>query len=216
MSDENLSSPNTTEEDSNVQQAPKPAADQSVAAGKARVAEAERARSHEGDVAQEADDAADDAVDAIFTREISSKEAYAFMQNRELSWLTFNERVLDQGADESVPLLQRLNFISIFWSNLQEFFMVRVGSLTDLSYIKPPIHDSKTGMTPTQQIEAINERCHELYPIEESIYERVRGNLARQGVRHLRPDDLSDEQREFLDDYMEVNVEPFLSPQIIN
>ena len=53
-----------------------------------------------------------------------------YMQNRELSWLTFNERVLDQGADETVPLLERLNFISIFWSNLQEFFMVRVGSLT--------------------------------------------------------------------------------------
>ena len=60
-----------------------------------------------------------------------SKESY--LQNRELSWLTFNERVLDQGADETVPLLERLNFISIFWSNLQEFFMVRVGSLTDLS-----------------------------------------------------------------------------------
>ncbi len=58
-----------------------------------------------------------------------------YLQNRELSWLDFNERVLEQGADESVPLLQRLNFISIFWSNLQEFFMVRVGSLTDLSLV---------------------------------------------------------------------------------
>ena len=141
---------------------------------------------------------------------------YAFMQNRELSWLAFDERVLDQGADESVPLLQRLNFISIFRSNLQEFFMVRVGSLTDLSYIKPPVHDYKTGMTPAQQIKAIHERCHELYPIEENNYERVRGNLAREGVRHLRPEDLNDEQRKFLATYVKANVEPFLSPQIIN
>ena len=72
----------------------------------------------------------------------------AYMQNRELSWLDFNKRVLDQGADETVPLLERLNFISIFWSNLQEFFMVRVGSLTDLSLVKKSIVDSKTGMTP--------------------------------------------------------------------
>ena len=110
-----------------------------------------------------------------------------YLHNRELSWLSFNERVLDQGADDSVQLLERLNFISIFRSNLQEFFMVRVGSLTDLSYIKTPVHDSKTGMTPQEQIAAIHERCHELYPIEESIYERVRGNLAKEGIRHLRP-----------------------------
>ncbi len=139
-----------------------------------------------------------------------------FMQNRELSWLAFNERVLDQGADESVPLLDRLNFISIFWSNLQEFFMVRVGSLTDLSYIKPPLRESKTGMTAKEQIRAIHERCAELYPIQESYYEHVRGSLAKQGVRHLRPEDLSDEQRNYLAGLVKHNIEPFLSPQIIN
>ena len=139
-----------------------------------------------------------------------------YLHNRELSWLSFNARVLDQGADDSVRLLERLNFISIFRSNLQEFFMVRVGSLTDLSYIKTPVHDSKTGMTPQEQIAAIHERCHELYPIEESIYERVRGNLAKEGIRHLRPIDISAEQRAYLSGYMEGNVKPFLSPQIIN
>ena len=139
-----------------------------------------------------------------------------YMQNRELSWLSFNERVLDQGADESVPLLDRLNFISIFWSNLQEFFMVRVGSLTDLSFIKPPVRESKTGMTPKEQIRAIHERCAELYPIQESYYEHVRGSLAKEGVRHLRPDDLSEEQRNYLGGLVEHNIAPFLSPQIIN
>ena len=163
-----------------------------------------------------------DAADDDYDEELSddgdddAEGGVAYMQNRELSWLTFNERVLDQGADESVPLLERLNFISIFWSNLQEFFMVRVGSLTDLSYIEPPAIDSKTGMTPDEQIKAIHERCHELYPIQESTYEHVRGGLAKEGVRHLRPDDLSDEQRNYLFGLVRHNIEPFLSPQIIN
>ena len=138
------------------------------------------------------------------------------MQNRELSWLTFNERVLDQGADETVPLLERLNFISIFWSNLQEFFMVRVGSLTDLSLLKKQVLDSKTGMTPAEQLSAIHKRCHELYPLQEQTYAEVRQALAAHGVRHLRPADLNDEQRAFLTDYTAANIMPFLSPQIIN
>ena len=143
-----------------------------------------------------------------------SKESY--LQNRELSWLTFNERVLDQGADETVPLLGRLNFISIFWSNLQEFFMVRVGSLTDLSLVKKHIIDSKSGMTPAEQLDAIYARCHELYPIQERTYESVRKQLCARGVCSLRPEDLDDEQRAFLSDYVHKNVMPFLSPQIIN
>ena len=138
------------------------------------------------------------------------------MQNRELSWLTFNERVLDQGADETVPLLERLNFISIFWSNLQEFFMVRVGSLTDLSLLKKQVLDSKTGMTPAEQLSAIHKHCHELYPVQEQTYAEVRQALAAHGVRHLRPADLNDEQRAFLADYTAANIMPFLSPQIIN
>ena len=142
--------------------------------------------------------------------------AAPYLQNRELSWLAFNERVLDQGADETVPLLERLNFISIFWSNLQEFFMVRVGSLTDLSLVKKHIIDSKSGMTPAEQLDAIYARCHELYPIQERTYEEVRRLLREQGVSHLRPGDLDDEQRAFLARHVRQNVMPFLSPQIIN
>ena len=160
-----------------------------------------------------------DAQENEFSEDLARNNAQGdanFMQNRELSWLTFNQRVLDQGADPSVPLLARLNFISIFWSNLQEFFMVRVGSLTDLSYIEPPIRDSKTNMTPEEQLLAIYRRCHELYPLYESNYEELRLKLAAEGVSHLRPADLTDEQRDFLADYMRDNIEPFLSPQIIN
>lgn len=143
-------------------------------------------------------------------------KAAPYMQNRELSWLTFNERVLAQGADETVPLLERLNFISIFWSNLQEFFMVRVGSLTDLSLVKKHIIDSKSGMTPAEQLDAIYARCHELYPIQERAYENVRQLLRERGVNNLRPEELSDEQLLYLADYLHDNVIPFLSPQIIN
>ena len=121
-----------------------------------------------------------------------------YLQNRELSWLDFNERVLEQGADESVPLLQRLNFISIFWSNLQEFFMVRVGSLTDLSLVKKHIVDSKSNMTPSEQLRAIYLRCHELYPAYECTFEQVRLLLSKVGVTHVRPDELTDEQRAYL------------------
>lgn len=145
------------------------------------------------------------------------KEGYPpYLQNRELSWLAFNERVLDQGSDETVPMLERWNFVSIFWSNLQEFFMVRVGSLTDLSLAKKEIIDSKSGMTPAEQINAIHERCHELYPIQERVFEKIRTDLMKEGVHHLRPADLDDEQRGYLSDYFHVNVMPFLSPQIIN
>ena len=139
-----------------------------------------------------------------------------YMQNRELSWLDFNKRVLDQGADPTVPLLERLNFISIFWSNLQEFFMVRVGSLGDLALLKKSIIDPKSGMTPAEQLDAIYERCHELYPYYEETYQHLNGLLAREGIRQVRKDRLTDEQLVFLDDYMADNVLPFLSPQIVN
>ena len=76
----------------------------------------------------------------------------SYTQHRELSWLKFNQRVLEEATDESVPLLERLKFISIFTSNLDEFFMVRVGSLFDLSVMTPDAIDNKTGQTPMQQL----------------------------------------------------------------
>ena len=139
-----------------------------------------------------------------------------YMQNRELSWLTFNKRVLDQGEDHNVPLLERLTFVSIFCSNLQEFFMVRVGSLTDLSLVDKDMRDNKTQMTPSEQLLAIYERCHELYPEEERIFNKIMGQLAECGIRQLLPEDLSNEQAEYLHAYLQERVVPYLSPQIIN
>lgn len=144
------------------------------------------------------------------------KSAVPFMQNRELSWLDFNKRVLDQGADPSVPLLERLGFVSIYWSNLQEFFMIRVGSLTDLSLLKKPIIDSKSNMSVEEQLSAIYRRCHELNPYYEECYDELSKQLAEQGIVNVREKQLSDEQRAFVSDWFHANIMPFLSPQIVN
>ena len=80
---------------------------------------------------------------------------YPFTQNRELSWLRFNDRVLSEAMDETLPLLERLKFISIFTSNLDEFFMIRVGSLFDMMHVKAHAIDNKSGMTPKEQLEHI-------------------------------------------------------------
>ncbi len=139
-----------------------------------------------------------------------------YLQNRELSWLDFNKRVLDQGTDDSVPLLERLNFISIFWSNLKEFFMIRVGSLTDLSLVKKLIIDQKSGMTPSEQLDAIYERCHELYPYYEKTYKDLRKLMIDEGIMHMHEDDLDEKSKAHLDKYVHDNIIPVLSPQIIN
>ncbi len=145
-----------------------------------------------------------------------SRAVAPYLQNRELSWLEFNKRVLDQGADDTVPLLERLNFISIFWSNLQEFFMVRVGSLTDLLLLKKPMADRKSGMGPAEQLDAIYRRCHELYPYYEDCFKGLRRLLAHEGILNMHPGGLDEEQRAYLDGYFHNNVVPFLSPQIVN
>lgn len=152
------------------------------------------------------------------TREKPMSEAKPkpYMQNRELSWLTFNQRVLDQGTDETVPPLEQLKFAAIFSSNLQEFFMVRVGSLTDLTLIKKPIRDNKTLMTPQEQLDEIYKRSHELYPLHESIFETISAKLEKESITRITPETINDEQRKYLIAYAAKNITPFLSPQVIN
>ena len=145
-----------------------------------------------------------------------ARNVLPYMQNRELSWLEFNKRVLDQGEDHNVPLLERLTFVSIFSSNLQEFFMVRVGSLTDLALVNKEMRDNKTEMTPDEQLLAIYERCAQLYPEQERIFSSIQSQLAEHGIRQLKPEDLNEEQAEYLKAHLHANVVPYLSPQIIN
>lgn len=139
-----------------------------------------------------------------------------YMQNRELSWLAFNQRVLDQSVDPSVPLLERLKFLAIWRSNLEEFFMVRVGSLLDLALAKTDVYDSKTGMTPNEQLDAVYARVRDLTPQASKDFHAVRARLANAGIRQLYPDELSAEQAEQVKAYLDANVLPLISPQIIN
>ena len=106
---------------------------------------------------------------------------YSYTQNRELSWLRFNRRVLEEAADDTVPTLERLKFISIFTSNLDEFFMVRVGSLVDMASVSPKDVDNKSGMGPKEQLEAIHEVVPGLIEIKGQLFQRVSALLAQEG-----------------------------------
>ena len=127
--------------------------------------------------------------------------AYAYTQNRELSWLRFNRRVLEEAGDSAVPLLERLKYISIFTSNLDEFFMVRVGSLFDLSLVSPEQTDNKTGLTPMEQLEAVYSVIPGLVEIKNRLYTDVAALLRQQGICDLTMDELTPEERRYAGNY---------------
>lgn len=136
--------------------------------------------------------------------------------NRELSWLQFNERVLEESEDLSVPLYERLRFIAIFQSNLDEFFMVRVGSLFDQFLLDETVYDSKTNMTADQQLSHIFKRVKELLPRKAISYLELWKQLAEQGIQHVSVQKLTAEQHDFLKLYFEKEIAPLISPQIID
>ena len=140
----------------------------------------------------------------------------SYTQNRELSWLKFNERVLHEAADPTVPLIERLRFASIFTSNLDEFFMVRVGSLIDLNMIAPDEADNKSHLTPSQQLDRIYEAVRPLIERRDEIYRELTAELAANGVAEVSYEALSDNQRAYVHDYYKENIRPLLSPQIID
>lgn len=140
----------------------------------------------------------------------------SYTQNRELSWLKFNERVLAEATDGAVPLMERLRFASIFTSNLDEFFMVRVGSLIDLNMIAPDEVENKSGMTPAQQLERIFSAVRPLIARRDEIYRELTDALARQGVIELDYGELSESQHAYVHEYYRNNIRPILSPQIID
>ena len=135
--------------------------------------------------------------------------------NRELSWLKFNTRVLEETEDTSNPFCERLSFASIFQSNLDEFFMVRVGSLYDQMLVSKDIRDNKTNMTCQEQLFAIFEQVKLLTQRKDAAYAELKRGLETQGVEICSYSELEKRDVEFLDSYFEHEVRPLLSPQII-
>lgn len=137
-------------------------------------------------------------------------------ENRELSWLKFNERVLEEANDKSTPLGERLLFSSIFSSNLDEFFMVRVGSLHDSMLIDDNERDGKTLMKPSEQLSAIFDRVKTLSAMHDKSFDKICSKLEDAGIKKLNPEKLSKDDKNFTDKYFKREVSPFLSPLVID
>lgn len=136
-------------------------------------------------------------------------------KNRELSWLQFNERVLEEADNPQVPLCERLTFVSIFQTNLDEFFMVRVGSLQDQELLKEKITDNKTGMSPAQQIDAIVEEVQRLIGKRDEIYGRLMGQIEEQGIRIVDFHKIGEEEETLLEVYFDQEIAPLISPTVV-
>ena len=141
---------------------------------------------------------------------------FSYTQNRELSWLRFDNRVLDEAFDETVPLFERLKFVSIFESNLDEFLMVRVGGLSDLAELKKQPVDNKSNMTASEQVDAVMAEMPGLLTRWESIFKSIEGKLDTLGVHRARIDSLTPEERTFVTRYFQAYVSPVISPLVID
>lgn len=136
-------------------------------------------------------------------------------ENRELSWLKFNERVLEEAEDTSVPLCERMTFLSIFQSNLDEFFMVRVGSLEDQKLLSQKLRENKTNMTAGEQIEAILKRVAELNERKDAIYASIMKEVGEKGVHLTDFKALAKSESKYLEEYFMKEIVPLLSVMIV-
>lgn len=136
--------------------------------------------------------------------------------NRELSWLEFNRRVLSESLNPKIPLMERLKFLSIYFSNLDEFFMVRVGSLHDQSIIEPNKLDDKTGLNAAGQIDAILKKVAEINPIAERAWESIKQQLRAQDIDLMDTQHLNKLDEQIVQKYFAENIRPLLSPQIVD
>ena len=144
-----------------------------------------------------------------------SEYDYSYSWNRELSWLNFNKRVLAEAMDDGVPLLEKLNFLKIFSSNLDEFFMVRVGKLSDLALLRQTAPDNKSGMTPQEQLEAVFRQCAKLYDLRDKVFRNVEKRFRDLGVYNLAMSELSKAQKKAVYKYFKIAILPVLSPFVI-
>ena len=139
-----------------------------------------------------------------------------YTQNRELSWLRFDDRVLDEAFDRTVPLFERLKFVSIFESNLDEFFMIRVGGLSDLATLKHQPRENKTGLTPAEQIDRIFRELPALTRRASQAFRDLESQLADVGIERMEPADLIGADRIFVEGYFRRYVLPVMSPLVID
>ncbi len=145
------------------------------------------------------------------------KKKYNYTQNREVSWLRFNQRVLEEAKDDSLPLLERMKFVSIFTSNLDEFFMVRVGSIYDMSMLEGDTAvDRWSGMTFNEQLETIYDAVAPLYKERDKTYTTIMKLLAPYGVCGLSFSDLEAKEKKHIRKYFKEQIKPILSPQIVD
>lgn len=138
------------------------------------------------------------------------------MMNRELSWLKFNERVLNEARNPKVPLAERLTFVSIYQSNLDEFYRVRVGTLMDQMDVSEVVRENKTNMTSEEQVKAIIRATRELEEKKTVIYEQLMGELEPKGIRLINFNKLSAEEGKILEEYFDREIAPYLSANIVS
>lgn len=136
--------------------------------------------------------------------------------NRELSWLKFNERVLEEAQDNNVPLLERFTFATIFQSNLDEFFMVRVGSLFDQMIVDRKKRENKTNMTSEEQLDAIFKRVKELESVKDKTYKDIMNSFTEYGIEQINFSNATEQEKKFLELYFKHEIKPLLSPLIID
>lgn len=135
--------------------------------------------------------------------------------NRELSWLKFNERVLEEAENPSVPLCERLTFMSIYQTNMDEFFMVRVGSLFDQTLLQKEIRENKTGMTSQEQVDAILKQTRKTDCRKEAVYDELMECIAKEGIQILRFQDIDSEGCKYLEKYFDSEIAPLISPTVV-
>ncbi|MFV0364437.1 MAG: polyphosphate kinase 1 [Suipraeoptans sp.] len=145
-----------------------------------------------------------------------NREILKVTQNRELSWLRFNQRVLQEAKDSSVPLLERMKFVAIFTSNLDEFFMIRVGSLFDMAHADAEAIDSRSGMTPYEQLDKIYEAVAPLYKERDQTYTEIKKLLNPYGVLGLDYKELDAAEKKYVKKHYKEQIIPILSPQIVD
>ncbi|MEG1657166.1 MAG: polyphosphate kinase 1 [Christensenellaceae bacterium] len=145
-----------------------------------------------------------------------AENKYKHLINRDLSWIKFNERVLQEAEDKSNPLFERLNFVSIYNSNLSEFMRVRVGSLHDRLLLKKDAIDTKSGMTTQEQLRTIHKEIRKLTPRKNRALLEILDALENYGILYKSGDHLTKYEQRFLERYFERNVLPLLSPHIID